>query len=120
MKHYSSQDIKDAFDHLTQCKPNWDSYGADPPNLWSIDESFNLVKYFEEQEILPGRIKPSVVGGVGVTYYTNNKKVYVEISNSKTIYVLFSDGISDPEVLRIFNREQLYNYLIYYFKGNIQ
>ena len=49
----------------------------------------------------PDRLKPSVVGGIGVTFKINDRKCYVEFYNNGTVYALFSDGLSDPETYQI-------------------
>lgn len=112
------EEIKSSLLGLSALEHNWDSYGADAPNDYSIDTAIGFVGYFNELGILPKRVKPSVVGGIGITFYQDNRKVYVEISNSKLIYALFSDGVSEPEVTKVNDYGAFYNRIIDYFREN--
>jgi len=49
-------------------------------------------------DLPPDRIAASVVGGIGVTFRRNGRKVYVEFRNTGSILALFSDGTTEPVV----------------------
>ncbi len=52
------------FDEMHELEKDWDSYGADAPNIVSIVNAQRFVQHLKEPPI---HIGPSVEGGVGVT-----------------------------------------------------
>lgn len=109
----TNQEALEALDELAYFQLDWDSYGAEPPNDWAIDEAIGMVTLFVNR--MPDRIKPSVIGGVGITFYNDDKKVYVEIYNDEKVYALFSDGVTDPEVLEVTDYNELMKQIDVYF-----
>jgi hypothetical protein len=81
----------------------WDSYKAPAPNLVARTNAKEFLDVLCIAELEPSRMRPSVVGGVGITFRKGEKKVYVEFLNDGRVYVLFSDGTTDPETRRVKN-----------------
>ena len=67
--------------------------------------------------LVPDRMKPSVVGGIGITNVCGDKESYVEISDKGEIHVVFSQGEEEPLIEKFEEEEipnlvkQIYNYL---------
>ena len=47
---------------------------------------------FRAASVLPTRLAPSVVGGIGLTVRLDHRKVYTEFFNDGSVVTLFSDG----------------------------
>ena len=76
--------------------PGWDGYSAAPPTPVVIAAARDYLN--ATAEFAPDRVAPSVVGGVGVTFRRNGRKVYIEFRNTGSIHALFSDGTTEPVV----------------------
>ena len=81
---------------FARLQPGWDGYSAAPPTHVVIAAARDFL--FSTTDMPPDRVAPSVVGGLGVTFRKNGRKVYVEFRNTGSILVLFSDGTTEPEV----------------------
>lgn len=81
---------------LTKLNAGWDGYKAPPPTHVVVAAARDFLT--TTAEFPPDRVAPSVVGGIGVTYRKNGRKVYVEFRNTGSILALFSDGSTEPAV----------------------
>lgn len=81
---------------LADLPRGWDGYDAEPPSASAVSHAKSFLAVATGSGIVPGRIVPSVVGGVGMTFRADSRKAYVEFFNDGEIYVLFSDGVSEP------------------------
>ena len=79
---------------LSQVKDGWNGYDAPAPTEAAIAAARTFLSALETARILPSRVAPSVVGGIGITKRTGARKVYVEFRNDGRIFALFSDGQS--------------------------
>lgn len=79
----------------------WDGYQAPPPNLVAVINASELIDVLRAIEMYPNRVRPSVVGGIGITFRKNDKKAYIEFLNDGRVYVLFSDGVTEPTTKRV-------------------
>lgn len=85
----------------------WDGYNAKRPTILAIRRMGEFLDVLENYELEPVRIKPSVAGGVGITFRNCCRKCYVEICNDGTVCALFSDGKTEPMVFHPTNYESL-------------
>ena len=69
----------------------WDSYSAAAPLNIAIQHGVNLVVAADQASLLPERVEPSAMGGVGVTFRSGEKEVIVEFYNDGTAHALFSN-----------------------------
>ena len=83
---------------LKGLKAGWDSYRASPPSEQTILLAETFLRRLVSDGFPPAQVAPSLVGGVGFTFRSNTRKVYVELSNKGTVHVLFSDGETKPLV----------------------
>jgi hypothetical protein len=71
-----TQNVNQKLEKMKTLQKGWNSYKADPPSI----EVIEAVKQFVIL-LPPDRVEPSAMGGIGVTYYRNNRKAYVEFYN---------------------------------------
>jgi hypothetical protein len=72
-------------------KPGWDGYDAPIPTRLAIEIARDYLFIADQLRFPPRRIEASVMGGVGITYRKDNRKVYLEFYNDGTAHSLFSD-----------------------------
>jgi hypothetical protein len=82
-------------------KNGWNGYEAPSPSQTAIITANSIVGYLLSDDLEPKRVKPSVIGGVGITHRNNDRKVYIEIYNNGKVYALFSDGVTEPEAVEV-------------------
>ncbi len=83
--------------NLGRLKKGWNSYSAPPPAPAAIGNAKMLLTLASVAGIIPERIEPSAMGGVGVTFTAGSREVAVEFYNKGSAHALFSD--SETEVL---------------------
>lgn len=90
------QILHDKLDSLSQLDDHWDGYSAPPPSEEACLNAREFLQVLSLAELLPKRCKPSVVGGIGITFRHGDRKVYVEFYNDGRIHTLNSDGVTEP------------------------
>lgn len=95
----------------------WDGYGARPPEKAAIVSAKLFLSQLAERDRVPDRIKPSVVGGIGITFKLRQRKCYVEFYNNGTVYALFADGEAEPETCQVPPTAHNYKILIKEIQG---
>jgi len=55
-------------DMLKKLKKGWDSYDAEPPNKWAINNARTMLKAFLKIGIEPREVTASAEGGVSITF----------------------------------------------------
>ncbi len=88
-------------DRFRALRKGWDGYQAAPPGTKPLESAEVFLDLLRQCRYMPSRLAPSVVGGVGMTFRKEGRKVYVEFSNKDTIHILFSDGVSEPIVQKM-------------------
>ena len=67
----------------------WDGYNADPPNDKARFNATLFLALIEEADEC--RVKPSVIGGIGITYKIDNYSyIYVEFQNNGYNGIIYS------------------------------
>jgi hypothetical protein len=102
----------DKLDSFAKLKIGWDGYSARCPEVPAIRSAKLFLSQLSENDPVPHRVKPSVVGGIGITFRSQKRKCYVEFYNNGTVYSLFSDGQSDPDTAQVPPTIQNYKLLI--------
>jgi hypothetical protein len=77
---------------LGKLKKGWNSYSAQAPTPAAIGNAKTLLTLASVAGIIPERIEPSAMGGVGVTFTAGSREVAVEFYNAGTAHALFSDN----------------------------
>jgi hypothetical protein len=109
--------IFEKLESFTQLATGWDGYCARPPEKAAILSAKLFLSQLTESDRSPERIKPSVIGGIGITFKVNHRKCYVEFYNNGTVYALFSDGQTEPETCQVPPTAQNYKLLIKAIQG---
>jgi hypothetical protein len=94
-------DLKAKVDSFSELADGWNSYSAPRPARIAIRNVREFLDVLFAANMKPNRIRPSAVGGIGVTFRRGEKKSYVEFLNSGSTYALFSDGVEEPQVREI-------------------
>ena len=77
------EDTKD----LLRTAPNWDSYGAQPPNISAVNAALEFL-ISEHSNLLPVRTLPSAEGGVALSFAAGDKRALVEFLNIGSVDVI--------------------------------
>lgn len=88
----------DLIKQLDSLNQGWDGYNADPPSQTAISQARLFFSLSKRKE---AKIKPSVVGGIGITFKNNNKKCYVEFGNCGSVCVMFTEPEKEPCIFSI-------------------
>jgi hypothetical protein len=83
-------------DALVALEKGWDSYRADPPSRWAFCAATRLAAAAQNAGAPLTRLRPSVVGGIGLAFETwegtdrvEAANVYVEIRNTETVHAMW-------------------------------
>ena len=88
----------DVLGHLT---PNWDSYGASPPNADTLAWARRTVQLADRLSLTPTAIVPSSESGIGIIFRQGRRYGDVEFLNSGEILAVTSDGSGKPRVWEV-------------------
>lgn len=83
---------------LETLQPGWDTYSAPAPSHFSIQQARTFVGVLHNIGFAPGRVAPSAIGGVGITFRNASKEAYIEFRNDETTYLVLADVPNDPLV----------------------
>ncbi len=84
---------------LGRVQPNWNSYGAEPPQVQAIHAAMGFLSLAARVDVLPTRSLPSAEGGVAFRFVADDKRALVEFLNTGAIEVMLYDeaGVLNPE-----------------------
>ena len=74
---------------FARLETGWNGSNAEAPSALAITTAEQFLNSCPNWP--PARIEPSAMGGVGITYRTGERRVYVEVYNDARIHALFSD-----------------------------
>src|SRR3954470_24511985 len=92
-----------ALKSFAELKPNWDTYGAQPPNETAITLSRIVLYALYEMNLQPVGLAPSREEGTTFSFFTGKKWAAIECANTGEIVAVRSDGSGDPEVWEVEN-----------------
>lgn len=73
---------------------NWDGEGASAPNQLARTTTKTVLKMLEKAAVVPFRLMPSVVGGIGIAFIEGPRRADVEIDNDGDVVAsIHGDGI---------------------------
>lgn len=93
----SFMNYNSVWDNLATLLPNWDSYGAEPPSPQAIQMAKTICQLAIALGKGPKRIAASVIGGVGMTWYEGETKIYTECCNDGSVAVM----VAPPDIDKI-------------------
>ncbi len=90
-------------DPLESCRNlevGWDSYSAEPPSSLAISKATEFLKFAQLAGVEPVKADPSVIGGVGISYFhpVNGYLAYVEFYNDGDVLSLMENGSKNPDI----------------------
>lgn len=86
---------------LATLEPGWNGYKADPPTGEVVKGVRGFIEFLRSRNLQPSKLNPSVVGGVGVTFASGRRSIYLEFRNTGNAHALFTDGESKPRVEKV-------------------
>ena len=86
---------------LLNLEDNWDSYGAESPNVNSFDEAKKTLDYLEAVGFPPTKLVPSVEGGISFLFVRGNKYADIECDNDGDIICGLSDRTHEPVIWEV-------------------
>jgi hypothetical protein len=86
---------------FTSLRDDWDSYGAEAPNPWSVDSTRSVLRILSEADFEPTSIDASAEGGVCLSFQHGDRYGDVECLNSGEILAVTSAGGDATEVWEI-------------------
>src|SRR5260370_42655951 len=100
-KHYSKPPsgvdrttIDDSLDAISLLPHGWDSYSAPAPSIVAVQNAKALVNEADRIGMLPIRVEPSAMGGVGVRFSKGDREAVVEFYNKGSAHALFADDVT--------------------------
>jgi hypothetical protein len=97
---------------LIRLNVGWDGDRAPPPQNFAVQNARRVLLALQDQALLPSKLNPTVVGGIGITIKRCDKKAYIECSNKGSVLLLLSDGESEPQVTKFEPSENRFRSLI--------
>ena len=86
----------ESLDSYARLVKGWNGYSAPAPAEVAIKGSRQFLRMLQSENLRPDRVKPSSVGGIGITFKRGSRKSYVEFYNNGTVYFLLSEGDKEP------------------------
>ena len=86
---------------LKNLSPNWDSYGAEPPNPTAISRLESVLDLLTNVGLTPTKIVPSAEGGAAVCFINGAKYADIECFNNGTVLAVLSTGRGTPEAWEV-------------------
>ncbi len=84
---------------LMNLKKDWDSYGSDPPNEISYNNSLIIIDALVKLDLIPTNISPSVEGGICFSFINNRKHSDIECDNEGDI-IVGTSAIIESEIIK--------------------
>lgn len=86
---------------LSKLEDDWDSYGAEAPNQWTINCAREVLKNLASEDLKPSSIDASVEGGVCLSFQSKSHYGDIECFNSGEVFAVTSKNGEDTEVWEI-------------------
>jgi len=98
--------LQDSFKRLTELSKlndDWDSYGAESPNNWTISQARDVLKNLSSEDLKPSSIDASVEGGICLSFQSGLRYSDIECFNSGEIFAVTSENGENTKVWEIMN-----------------
>jgi len=92
---------QESLERFRRLGPDWDSYGAEPPNAIAIYWAGRVLDVVRQAGFCPERVTPSAEGGVAVTFCKGQMYADLECFNDGQILAVFSDRQHEPIVWEV-------------------
>jgi hypothetical protein len=88
----------DELSRLRRFEKNWDSYGSDAPEETAISAASQSLTTLRSLQAMPGAMRPSNEGGVGVCFTEGAKYAHIEFSNNGEAFAVMYGPTDEPQV----------------------
>lgn len=89
---------QDKLRRMEQLKDGWDSYSAPAPSIDVINRARAFLRILKIAKYFPDAVRPSVVGGVGITLREGDSMAYIEFLNDGNVLLLLTDGEDEDTI----------------------
>ena len=86
---------------MKNLKPNWDTYGAEPPESEAKNVARELLVCMERRRFLPTDAVASTEGGVALSFMSENRYADIECLNTGEILAVTVIGQEEPVVWEV-------------------
>jgi hypothetical protein len=83
---------------MAKIAPNWDSYGAQPPNPEARACAAEILTLLQGQAFPPSTIVPSSEGGVAICFVDSGAYADIECLNTGEVLAVTYEGNAEPHV----------------------
>jgi hypothetical protein len=90
------QDARTRLKTLTDLSAGWDTYDAEPPAPLACTLAVDVLDCLEAAALPPDRIKPSVEGGIAMSFVNGENRAEIEIYNSGEIALASYSNQTEP------------------------
>lgn len=97
---------QESLESTATLEPNWDSYGAEPPNETARALTLHILSSLEVSCLPPTRVMPSVEGGIGLAFVEQDKRADVEVYNTGEVAAAIYSGLGAPETWAVGDTER--------------
>jgi hypothetical protein len=87
-------------------QPNWDTYGAEPPNETALRLARCILSSLEVNFLPPTRVMPSVEGGIALSFVEQDNRADIEVYNTGEIAAAIYSALEAPESWAILDLER--------------
>jgi hypothetical protein len=86
---------------LADLHPNWDTYGADPPNVGARTRAESILAALRSVGVIPKDVIASSEGGVAISFMHGEKYADIECLNSGETLAVTVSGDGEPYVWEV-------------------
>jgi len=86
---------------LLSLEDDWNSYGAEAPNQWTVDCARELLKSLASEDLEPSNINASAEGGICLSFKTKTHYSDIECFNTGEVFVVTSENGENTKVWEI-------------------
>ena len=103
-------------DDLRELRSNWDSYGAEAPNVKADFWTREVLRALLHENLVPTQVSPSVENGIGISFSRHGKYADIECFNNGDILAVTSNGSGDPNVWHVGPNDEDIRHAIEYIR----
>jgi len=97
-------EARERLESTVALEPNWDTYGADPPNEKARELARSILASLEANSFPPTRLMPSVEGGIGISFVAQDNRADIEVYNTGEIAAAIYSNVKAPETWTVPDR----------------
>lgn len=81
---------------IARLRDGWNSYGSPRPSKLARERAKRFLELLHTKSLEPSRLAASAVGGIGFTFWRDDREVYVEFQNDGYIGRVMTSGADEP------------------------